>query len=991
MKKPKAVVAVQTNNKTEEIMYNPRIANAKKKAIVKAILDNKNDIKNVKDLEDKLKGIVGKNTVSFKEVVRILAIGTMSIKDIMSAGSELGLNDKVIEYMEAKLKKHRPVLKRLFILALELKCDKGVQLTDADFIYYTGLMDQLRNPVKNSAKMEIGEDFFPSALLLAKERAKMGVVNYSALASNIKNREEAKSIIALFNPMEGGVGSSLKREKYITDVWKKLRLSGKPKLGSKSMDEYFTVMLDGHQEIVSIAEARLLGLANLADNKIYSKVIYQPLLSYATIESMQMLLRRPCLEDRLAGTDIPRSYRDWIEQKAGINLAKSPIQGLFPTINKDNEILSIDRVAPGGHGQWGVKEFIDAINDRLPVDDRNLISTIYNGDGINNEPDEIMIGWMHKNRVPIALITTTKTGLDMKGGQIGKTSNKNKFYLDILEVAQAKTNDQLKLFEQMGLTKGEAGAQYFNTNTVIINWGVVAPFLKDLVEIIGENEFNTVICPVLIQNDKIQNGKKYTQLEGGIGSVMLNLNRYLSLTEDETIIALMKKHDIEQMVKIINVEAEHRTSFFTPVKSAFDFWFQFFSGWFCIDTKNWRISAVKPEEQLPMVSFDDDYYKDISNLLDAFAGVSVEGLKKLSAKGKVNFAGVKMLAGNISVDSMMDGIAKLRKLLPKKFVSNGLEDAVVIVDRAEKTMVIVNKEQQQILEDTRKFGQQYINRLVELTKEKLAGIEVDAKELVAIETFILFGNPDLDSLINFTKIYKGLIEKGKYPKIVLTGGTGRGTLILIEKVIEKYCDMTKEENEFLLAEGRKESEIMRFVLRKEGVDPDLDKNIDIDIEIGSTNTYENIVNSAKKIRGSNVALVTSPVLLLRIGATFRKVLANKNINIKTLITYDINLNQYQLDRQIEIIGYILGYPEDYKGIYNNINIYSEFRGTQQEYNANVDTVELSNEDWQLLDNAGKSFKQLLNFLKNRLVYEKASGRLILGGLKSHLLNSKEQK
>ncbi|MBN1652366.1 MAG: UTP--glucose-1-phosphate uridylyltransferase [Deltaproteobacteria bacterium] len=616
----------------------------------------------------------------------------MSVEDLNRAGAELGLSDKTIEYLAAMPNQLEPDVRRLFELARTLKREKGMRLSDADFVYFVGLLEQVRNPRIGGETMRIESDFLPSALLQESQRREMGVVTYGELARNRDYREQAKSVIALFNPMDGGIGSSLERRKFVTQKWFELDLPGEPMLGAKSMDEYFEVFLQDRRYLVSVAEARLLALSALADNRVYSRILYQPLLSHATTRSMEILLDRACLEDRSAGVDAPRSYREWIEQKPGIDLVDRLIQGILPTIEKQSDRLSIDRLAPGGHAQWGVKGFVDAINDRLPLelpaDEKSLISTIYNGDGINNEPDEIMLGWMHANRVPIAMVTTTKTGLDMKGGQIGIVRAGDKFYPAILEEAQAKKNNQLDLFHEIGITKGEIGAQYFNTNTVIINWSVVVPFLKDLVEAIGENELNRIISPDLIANEKRQNGKEYIQLEGAIGSVMLNFNRYLSLTKNRAVLALKQKHDIGQMVRVINVEKRYRTKFFTPVKNAFDLWLQFYSDWFSLDTRSWRICPVKPDGTLPMVSLDHEYYKDVSNVLDSFSGVSIEGLRSLAITGKVGFAGVKRIAGTVSVDNEMQSTATLADLLPEKLVNEGIEDARVRIDRAGKVTLI---------------------------------------------------------------------------------------------------------------------------------------------------------------------------------------------------------------------------------------------------------------------------------------------------------------
>ena len=56
----------------------------------------------------------------------------------------------------------------------------------------------------------------------------------------------------------------------------------------------------------------------------------------------------------------------------------------------------------------------------------------------------------------------------------------------------------------------------------------------------------------------------------------------------------MEQFGLERLVNVINVGAENRTDFFTPIKNAFDFWFQFYSDWFTMDTDVWELKSNRP-------------------------------------------------------------------------------------------------------------------------------------------------------------------------------------------------------------------------------------------------------------------------------------------------------------------------------------------------------------------------------------------------------------
>jgi UDP-N-acetylglucosamine pyrophosphorylase len=239
-----------------------------------------------------------------------------------------------------------------------------------------------------------------------------------------------------------------------------------------------------------------------------------------------------------------------------------------------------------------------------------------------------MVGWMAKERIPIVMITTDKTANDMKGGQIAIVRHRDgSHYVSIVEQAQAKETGQLELFEKTGLeVRRDNQTSFFNTNTALFNYEELVPKLKALVNKIGEEEFLRIVTPDLIENRKEQKDKdgisrKYLQLEGAMGSSLLNLDRF------------WRAHYQEPLVHFINVDHLHRTDFFSPIKSAFDFFMQFHSDRFRLLTDSMRLKNERPGS-LPSVSLSDTrtsdkYYHDVQTVLECFQGTSILGLDVL--------------------------------------------------------------------------------------------------------------------------------------------------------------------------------------------------------------------------------------------------------------------------------------------------------------------------------------------------------------------------
>lgn len=570
------------------------------------------------------------------------------------------------------------------------------ELGEADVIHMKSLVEKFDAP---KIPLGIGKNFLPSALLTDQERSvSLGAIDYKRLAQDATNAAAAQNVVVTFNPMDGGLGTSVKREAYLEKEISRARdsVTGRVPIGAKATDLFFNVtevkypdtdkvIVLAKPEKVSIAEIKLLHVIDDVSSQ-YGSMFFQPLVNADSAPSYIKLLDSIYLPDRVDAA-IPgsakRTYRQVMAEK-GVRLVAGSDAMLYqkdlPVIDLETKELTDKYTAPGGHGQWGVRLLLDALNFRLPNDGKTHIRAFYNGDGVANFPDASIIGWMAKENVPVVVVSTTKTGADKKGGQLGiQILRDGSSRPQILELAQAKKAEQGELFGAIGLPghekvlgdnakeyTNEEGKQYFNTNIAILNYNVLTPILNELaqldqVELNGEilpgrKVVERIISPDLIENKKEKaDGKEYTQLEGAIGSSLLNLNAFFVTTKDERVKALLARHGVEKLLRIVDADVPNRTKFFTPVKNAFDFWFQAYSDYYKLDTKSWTLRDTREGLVPPAINFTgpkrngqgdivydrkgepkpEDFYDDVQNMIDAFGTASTKELISLNIEGKV--------------------------------------------------------------------------------------------------------------------------------------------------------------------------------------------------------------------------------------------------------------------------------------------------------------------------------------------------------------------
>jgi len=533
---------------------------------------------------------------------------------------------------------------------LQIWKERLPNLTDSDLAYLSVLYDQYRNPSPRGP-LRIGREFRPSALLSPAERHDLlGAVDYADL---LQGEEEyhrwAKNVILTLNPMNGGIGSSVQRESYLSQLWVELGRKGPMVLGAKGSDLYFEVEVKGIRRKLSVSQAKILRAVR--ESHFYHELRIQQLASTETNESIRLFMNEP---SPLEG----KTYRQLIAEEANMRWIDPLLQAALPTVDADGH-LTDRRLVPGGHGQWGVHLLLLALGVQEPADGKVLIHAIYNEDGINNTVDPIIAGWMAKENVPIIMLTTTKTSIDKKGGLMGvvRTAS-SQVRKEMMEKAQADQSGEGALFEEMGLTQGEPGAQYFNTNTALLNYSVLGPFLKELSRMICIGELSRVVSPMLIQNKKKQKEKEgireYVQLEGALCSTLLNLDGYLTDCNRTDVRDLLSRHGFldgsgrVRFLRIVNVDVCNRARFFTPIKNAFDFWLQFYSDFFHMNTETWSLEPTRPGF-IPDVHLSDEY-SDVARVLDAFQGAKVRELDSLKLFGPVRLGGAA-LRGKVLIEN----------------------------------------------------------------------------------------------------------------------------------------------------------------------------------------------------------------------------------------------------------------------------------------------------------------------------------------------------
>ena len=517
--------------------------------------------------------------------------------------------------------------------------------------YLEGLLRQYRG--SNLRRLSIREGSFrPASGFSRKQQRKLlGIVDY---ASEIATRREylpsARKVILWHSPLDAGLGSTVGIEAgtKATHLMFRAQLEGYDKNGNESQR---TVSF-------SITELKFLQLLMDAEEESYGRLILEEVVNQDSLESIQALLEKKCLfdflDDRIPESQ-KRSYRQLFEQMENVELKPETIVAYMPTIDIQTDRLTVERQAVGGHGYVGTLALEEAISVDLPPG-MILIRTIYNGDEVSNTPNGAIVNWMAEEKIPIAMITTTRTGIDKKGGLIGVEVVNGRERPQIYELAQAKAAGEETPFYEVGLD-AESQEQEWNTNTVLINYTVLTPFLRELKSIIGEDLFHQIVTPDLIENEKEQNGKRFIQLEGAMGSALLNLNGFVQTANDPRVGQLMRQHGLERIVYMVHVQQEDRTNFSTPTKYALMQCLYAGSDHFSINPKTFRLVNLRSDGHIPTIHqalLQNPFYKSINDAFRAFGRASTRQLDSLRIVGNVLLKDA-ILKGEVAIHSYYPG------------------------------------------------------------------------------------------------------------------------------------------------------------------------------------------------------------------------------------------------------------------------------------------------------------------------------------------------
>ncbi|MDH5174366.1 MAG: hypothetical protein OEW43_03800, partial [Elusimicrobiota bacterium] len=540
---------------------------------------------------------------------------------------------------------------------------RGLALGEDDFRYFPGIYMRYLSPEQRDPIIDIpgaeGGNFRPSAMFTeSKRRSLFSVVKYADMAQNSAYAQEAKDVALTLNPMNGGIGISVWRKRYLRQIWPEIEREGPFTFGSKASDLFFDVTFKGKNALgatvdktvkVSIDEVILLRTIKNATS--YGSTLFQELVSDKTAVSITALLNSTCVYDRIDDTrQEKRTYREYIAEKIGIDLK---YQAAVPTIDAATGRLTQEMTFPAGTGHWGMMVLWDAATNEVPDDGMTHIRVIFNADGVNNAPDDSTItGWMSKEDIPIAVVTTTRTPLDVKTGLLGiETLPDGKLRVKVMETATAERNGQADEFGNMGLPGGlgEEGGQYANTNLTYVNQSRLQPFLQAVKDALGEEKFIEVVTPDVLIHERTKGDKSFVQLEGGLTSALLNLDAFITTTDNPAVVALKERFGINKLVYIVNVEPEDISKFHTSVKYSPDFWRHAHTDRYYLDATDLVLVDNNPGRK-PKVDLKDSYYSDLQNCIDSLGHASIVAADELTINGIVHLKDA-VLMGKVIIDN----------------------------------------------------------------------------------------------------------------------------------------------------------------------------------------------------------------------------------------------------------------------------------------------------------------------------------------------------
>jgi UTP--glucose-1-phosphate uridylyltransferase len=184
---------------------------------------------------------------------------------------------------------------------------------------------------------------------------------------------------------------------------------------------------------------------------------------------------------------------------------------------------------PPGHGEIYTAMMISGVLDNL-LENGIEYAFISNSDNLGAVPDEKILGWFAKNKVPFLMEVCERTEADKKGGHLAQTKSGQ---LILREVAQCP-EDEVEDFQNI------EKYSYFNTNNLWVN-------LKALKEKLVEYDF--VLPLSLIVNPKEVEGEKVYQIETAMGAAISVFKGSRAMRVNRDRFAPVKKYSDLEIVR----------------------------------------------------------------------------------------------------------------------------------------------------------------------------------------------------------------------------------------------------------------------------------------------------------------------------------------------------------------------------------------------------------------------------------------------------------
>jgi len=604
---------------------------------------------------------------------------------------------------------------------------------DSEVTYYSVLLWTVNNGDPTAITIEdqkIAESFYATANMTDQELNDFGVVEYDNMQE--PTAQERKNILMVNLGLNAGLGSSVKRGEYKKNLIKQFLNLISPGIGAKGTDLYFLLQINGKEVPVNISEIKLLQAA--VNAKMFGKLAVREVVNIESAPSILGLYDQMNIYGR-NGIDHPwkkLTYRQIFAQE-GIQLDEPHRVGFLPGLNREipkkmptDEEQKIENLraageskksfppqitASGSHGQvifWLLKNLLDPEFEEKQgwaEEGKSTIIAITNSDGVGNRVDAKIASHVARTNTPIAMLATPRTTDDVKGGIFGLLTKGSTRFPWVLELAVAAKNKEKEVFLRKGVEKdgaapgdgGRFGKQLFNTNSVVLNLSVLGPFVRELKDYMGLDEYLELITPSPIVSDKMQGATPYVQIEGAMGTSILKINAYLEskiILGDPTIMALMKKYSIPtqnfKFLRIINIPRK----FFAPVKFSWDFIYQTLTSLMKINTETW-IPDMMREDTFPKIMPDGDdgtskWYLEMHNCQQAFGQADLSKCTSFDASGIREECAVTWsdaaFVGTFAISSRYKGLINLNEALNDSLLPGRtkgflyFENAVIDID-----------------------------------------------------------------------------------------------------------------------------------------------------------------------------------------------------------------------------------------------------------------------------------------------------------------------